>query len=558
MRIIDYINIIAILLCIAAVFMAVLGRKKVYGQSFSGKKTYAILVVIVAVAAFLRLFRLGAVPYGLQQDEASLGYDAFCLATKGIDRNGYPFPIYPITWGCGGGSPLLIYINALVIKFFGTGVVKLRLIPAIFGIATVYLFFVTLRENFGNKASLAGAAFLAVCPWHMILSRWSLDSNVMPFFMLLAMYLLMLGVKKNSTAILCLSSVVYSLCMYCYGSANIVIPIHLVLISLYLLIKKKISVKQLVLAVLSFILVFLPLLIFYAVNYLGVPEILTGVVSFNRFTASRTGEVFMSADEALIPHIWQNLKTLVKLMTVGDEADMTCHFIPGFSTLFKFTFPVTFLGIIISITDLIGSKAEKYVNAIWLSMLLACVFLGMMIEIDISRMVMIFLPLIFFFVTGCGYIWRNAHKMSFVIGALVVVTSALFIRDYFGKFNGLNEQIFMPGYGEAVKRAYEIAGDDRPVYSTYEGLSAPFMLALYYTDYDPVKFYTTVEYKDANDEFRIARSFGNFYFGDIPENASKAEPEDTLYIVYDYELEQFSNDADYKIEDFGKYHVVYD
>ena len=73
------------------------------------------------------------------------------------------------------------------------------------------------------------------------------------------------------------------------------------------------------------------------------------------------------------------------------------------------------------------------------------------------------------------------------MGVLVIATG-LFVKDYFLEFNDMTSGIFMPGYGEAAKRAYEIAGDEKQIYSTYEDLSAPFMLALYYTDYDPVKF----------------------------------------------------------------------
>lgn len=565
MRIIDYYNYIAAaaftLMGVAAVIIAIFGKKdKFMEKEISDKLAFIGLLMITAVAAFLRLYKLGAIPYGLQQDEASLGYDAFCLATKGIDRNGYAYPIYPITWGCGGGSPLMIYLNVISIKLFGTGVVKLRMLPAVCGIATVFLFFFALKKSFGNKMSLLGTAFLALCPWHVILSRWSLDSNIMPFVMLIPMLLFMKAHKSGKTGTFCLSAALYGLCMYSYGSANIVIPLHLLLICTYCIIDRSLKWKQLFLSAIAFIVVCLPLGVFYAVNYLGLPEIITDVVCFNKFTASRTGEVFLSGNQALLPQITSNLKVLIKVMTIGDSSDMVCHYIPGFSTLFKFTFPLTGIGILLGIIGLFDKKkdrGEKCSDALWLSMLVSCVALGIVISTDISRMVMIFLPLMFFFVKGTEFVCVNIRKGGLVIGVATLIAAVMFIKSYFTDFNNISSYIFMPEYGEAMAKAYEIAGDDRPIYSTYKDLSAPFALALYYTNYDPDKFYTSVIYKDPDAEFRIARSYGNFTFDYLPEDLENGGFEDTVFVAEKGEFEDLDITSDFKIADAGKYVVFY-
>jgi hypothetical protein len=41
----------------------------------------------------VRLFEFGSIPPGLNQDEASTGYDAFALPHDGIDRNGFHNPV---------------------------------------------------------------------------------------------------------------------------------------------------------------------------------------------------------------------------------------------------------------------------------------------------------------------------------------------------------------------------------------------------------------------------------------------------------------------------------
>ena len=579
MRIIDYYNYIATAACAFIGAAAVLIYKKGKNTDLdtdkntadiSAKTAHIILTGIILFAAAVRLIGLGSVPAGLQQDEASLGYDAFAIAKYGVDRNGFAYPIYPITWGCGGGSPLMIYINVLTIKLFGTGVVKLRLLPAILGIATVYIFYLILKEiTLSYKKSLFGAAFLALCPWHIILSRWSLDSNIMPFTLGLSVYLFILGIKTGKTLIYCLSAAAYAMCMYSYGSATIVVPIHLILISIYCLRKKVLSVKQLILAVLTFVIVFSPLLVFYAVNYLGLPEIVTDSFSFNKFTASRSDEVFIRFDSSLPRELWENIRQLIITLTIGDNDEMLCHFIPGYATLFEFTFPITFLGIFLGKRAFLKCEDTKEnseraidddkrsaMDAVFVTLLISCVLLAVGIRADVSRMVMIFLPLVYFLVKGISFIWDRRAACAYAVMAVVVLAAGLFIKDYFTGFNDKTANLFMPGYGEAAKRAYEIAGDDTEIYSTYENLSAPFVIALYYTDYNPVKFADTVVYKDETDEFRVAESFGNFKFG-LPEDYASYAGKDAVFILSSSELDTIDGATDCTVENFGRYSVVY-
>ena len=53
-------------------------------------------VLIFLLAAGLRLWAFGTVPGGLNQDEASIGYDAWSILHYGIDRNGIRLPVHLI------------------------------------------------------------------------------------------------------------------------------------------------------------------------------------------------------------------------------------------------------------------------------------------------------------------------------------------------------------------------------------------------------------------------------------------------------------------------------
>lgn len=605
MRIIDYYNYAAvavyIVIMIAAFFYGIKGKKnesaaiKVKGNEknglsfdknrfISGKTSILLFACVMIIAALIRLIGLDAVPYGLQQDEASIGYDAYCLATYGIDRNGYSWPVYPITWGCGGGSPLLIYLNVISISLFGTGIVKLRLIPAICGVLTVALFYLILRlifeeKSYRNEIALFGAFFLAICPWHVILSRWSLDCNIMPFNLMLAFYLFLLGEKKRSTILYALSAAAFAVCMYSYGAATIVIPVFLLLICIYGLMTKTLSLRQLVISFVTFLVVFAPLLLFYCVNYLGLPEIVTPFFCVNKFTAARTGEAFISFDGNLAAKILGNLKSMVLAVTIGDASHTLAHYYPGYAALFVFTFPVTAAGFVLSVAEFFrsgncgknrelgikgensGEGLEHYMygagNAAFLALTLANVLLLMVILPDTSRMVMAFIPFIYFFIKGSEFVVIRSKALFTVIVAVVAIGAMSFAKDYFTDYNRWATSIYMPGYGEAISRAYEIAGDEKEIISTYDGLSSPFMLSLYYTNYDPRKFYTTVEYKDPYAEFRVAKSFGNFTFG-FPEDFSLSNERYSggVYVLSNAEAAEVDSSS-FTIEQYAGYCVVY-
>ncbi|WP_024865386.1 ArnT family glycosyltransferase [Butyrivibrio sp. FCS014] len=571
MRIIDIYNYIATAACVLLVAAAVIvffrkGQKS-SRKSLSDKAAMIAFAVIFLVGAALRLFKIGQIPLGLQQDEASIGYDAFCLVNYGIDRNGYPWPIYPITWGCGGGSPLLIYLNVISTKLFGTGITKLRLIPAILGTATIPLLFATLREGFReksyrNEAALIGAGFLAVCPWHIILSRWSLDCNIMPFNMMLAIYFFVLVARKKSTGFYALSAASFAVCMYSYGAATIVVPVTILIACIYAMINRALNFKQLIISGVTFLVIFLPLLVFYGVNYLGLPEILTPYFSFNKFTSARTGEAFIAFNGDLPAKLLHNLKSVLLAVTIGDSAHTIAHYYPGYASLYEFTFPVTFLGIVVGVKEFFARKKDEtedgagIMNAVFVAFAAASIVLGLVIIPDINRLVMLFVPCIYFFVKGGVFILENTRKTLPVLAGIVLVAALSFTRDYFTDYSHYATSIYMPGYGDAMKRAYDIAGDERQVRSTYEGLSAPFMLTLYYTEYDPHKFYSTVEYKDPYAEFRIARSFGNFIF-ELPEDVTESQYADDVFVVASSELSLFPESAGYTVENFGGYHLIY-
>src|SRR6266540_3282982 len=93
-----------------------------------------ILLVAVLVGFVLRAWQFGAIPPGLNQDEASTAYDAFSLVHYGVDRHGFRLPVVLVSWGSGMYA-LAAYVEAPFIRLFGLSVWSARLPFLLTGLA---------------------------------------------------------------------------------------------------------------------------------------------------------------------------------------------------------------------------------------------------------------------------------------------------------------------------------------------------------------------------------------------------------------------------------------
>ncbi len=146
------------------------------------RRTWIIaIVVILAIAAFLRFYDLDLVP--LHHDEGVNGNFLNRLVRDGnYDYNPENYH-----------GPTLYYFAALfprVLRLFfgvqaqnsyGLTTTAIRVIPALFGLATVWLIF-SLRRNLGTIGTLAAAFLLAISPGAVYLSRYFIHETPFVFF----------------------------------------------------------------------------------------------------------------------------------------------------------------------------------------------------------------------------------------------------------------------------------------------------------------------------------------------------------------------------------------
>lgn len=560
-------SILAFFLQLCAVLYAIMTayKKGPAGDTPSKSRTLHVLVsaLLILTGILLRFYRLGEVPYGLNNDEASIGYDAWALATYGMDRNGYPWPVYPITWGGGGGGPMVVYLAVLTERILGHSVFSLRLPSAVLGVLTLPLFYLLLRKAFGFSAALAGLMLLVLNPWHLLMSRFTLDCNTFAFWLVLALLLFMNGVQTGRTSCYLLSSAVFAVCLYVYGSATIVIPVFLLLTAACACRKDRLTLRQLFYAMIVFIVILLPLIIFYAINIFDLPAIVFTHFSVPRFETSRS--VFYHFDADLFRHMSESLAYMIRFLTTGPlDTEVACNQVPGYGVFYRFTFSLTLTGLILSVRSFFHPRrsGDETLSDMNLLLFLCTVLFTLFLRPEISRMTLLLVPVLIFQAIALRFILENGGKKSYAVILLTVcLGGVLFTRNYFGsRYREASEENFMAGYGDAILYAEQlrtelVPRDDRDVviYSTYRHVAAPFAVALYYTQTPVQDYLDTVTYRAGERETRIATSFTHYRFG-LPQDIHDVTYADDILILHEEDFNEFVID-DYDATWFCRYAV---
>jgi len=160
----------------------------------AGKHVRWLVPALVVVAAVFRLPALEHVPPLLNQDEASRGYDAWCLLETGADRHGERWPFFLESFGPGDHTAALsTYLTIPFVALLGPTATAMRLPDAVLGVVTVWLLYLCLVRDIGRWPALMAAGMLAVDPWHIALCRTAHESGFAPFFLVFALLALQRG-----------------------------------------------------------------------------------------------------------------------------------------------------------------------------------------------------------------------------------------------------------------------------------------------------------------------------------------------------------------------------
>ena len=150
------------------------------------------LLLVLLVAAALRLYRLPELPLGFHYDEAANGILANEIA------RGLKTPVFIPAYT--GKEVLFFYWTALWMKLLGATPLALRLSAALAGLMTVAATVWAVREllhgqRYAKWVALLTGAFLATSFWHLVLSRYGFRAVTQPLMQTLTMAALWRGLR---------------------------------------------------------------------------------------------------------------------------------------------------------------------------------------------------------------------------------------------------------------------------------------------------------------------------------------------------------------------------
>ncbi len=467
--------------------------------------------LIMALAAFLRLYQFPGTPAGLWIDEATEGLDAYALMQHGTDRWGNPFPFYfP---GAGSGQNVLqAYLSIPFIKIFGLNVFSVRIVPVLMGILAVALLYLTLKKIYGTNTGLLAAFFLATLPWDMMASRWGLESNLFPGFFLLSICTLIYCYDSpHRRRWIPLSLIPMAISFYAYGTSIIPLPIFLLLFVIFnreTILQEKVSF---LISVLVFLLIAGPFLLYVLENdvlhrQMGFLTHLPSTIPYlplNRLTQVNGGS---SHRDILLANM--------RFVIGGYHDQWLMNNVSWISPLGWLVPPFALLGAYFSLKR---CQIARNLVVFWLAAMLPTFVLFVF---TVHRSNGLYIPLIALGAYGIISLLEYVQPISTrtVIAAILLASlffpNIIFYQYYFTTYDrdlsASSNVSFDAGYNIALAHAVKEAHPNESIYTR-----GNYAETLFYLHPDMQNFHTHAKIIMAKDGYDVL-SYGRYYFSALP------------------------------------------
>lgn len=500
--------------------------------------------LFLAVGVFARCFMFTGVPADINQDEAFAGYNAYTLLTTARDSFGFRMPVYLTAWGSGMNA-LESYLMVPFVALFGLKVWVIRLPMLLAGIFSLVAIYKLVKMYVGARQALAALFVLAIAPWHIMLSRWGLESNLAPAFVLFGIYFFAKGVERPK--FLVLSALFYGLSLYAYATIWAVIPFMILLQVAYLFwIRKLRNCRYTWIALAVLLVLGVPLLLFMLVNQGRMDAISLPFLSIPKLLYFRDSEISFEK----IP---ENIGNLFSILTLQSDG-LPWNFTEKFGIFYPISIPFFFVGLLWSIEGAWkGLRARIATLDFFVLVWLAAGFaIGILINVNINRVNLLFIPMLVMIARGLYVVFNYLNPKALVIPfAVYACMFVSFENHYFTDYRNSIAWNFCRGIEDAMTFV-ETELKDAPVVNVERGVSWPRVL--FFAKPELSDFLQTVGYTNYPAAFLDASRFGRYHFY-FDKNRMDGT---SVYLLNNDSGSRYAlENAGYEIREFEHYLVGY-
>ena len=448
--------------------------------NFIDKYYFVFLMLIFAVFLLSRLLKLESFPNGLHVDELAVAVDAKSILLNGTDRWGYRFPAYFYDYG-NGQNALYVYIEAFMLMFLPSTIFVLRLQAVIWGALAFFAMYGICYEITEKKGySLIGPVLVTTLPMYIMSERWALEAYLFLPVAVITMYFLIRAVKYQKWPDWMLAGIFMGTSLYTYAVSYMAWPIFLILAFIYLIILKKIKVKNCVAFVIPLGILGFPLVLYQLVNFRIIEPLHFLMTDYIPLPYSR-------GEEMSISNVIRNLKYFKELFLGGDE--LTYNAFPEFGTIYMFLIPLVIAGFVICIKETAESIRKREFTPLALILFFwfgGTVFMLVVKGPNVNRVNELFLPFALFIFIA---VYRLFAKNFLSLAWLSVWTGAsffLFMYFYFFVQNSVYGYHLIhtnASPGKAIVRCEEnyLKDENTRIYIQYENEAiSPYEQVFYF------------------------------------------------------------------------------
>lgn len=229
-------------------------------------KTVVSLLVVIVVLIGLRFAILPYSPPGFYIDEAASGAHAIAMVHNHTNAHGVAWPLFSKSLGGGYTTPVYLYPLSAWAAVFGFSEFALRAFSQFATVISILLIAASVRLWLGKRSGLIAAIIGLALPWSWLQGSLAWDPALVPLYLSIAIlgWSLLAARKSRKARIagLLLLPIGIILLAYDYPPYWPVAPLLAIGAYVTLLVKKRFSVKQLIVTMVLMAIAVIPLVMF--------------------------------------------------------------------------------------------------------------------------------------------------------------------------------------------------------------------------------------------------------------------------------------------------------